>query len=105
MDSADSHEARPLVTAEPLVVGAVLVGIGSMLFVTGLAINTAALTAAALRWITEADVATAPTDFARQQWSRATAVSAAWAQIVRDRAAASPRAPSSGGRARSSARP
>jgi hypothetical protein len=87
MDSAESLEARPLVTAEPLVAGAVLIGIGSMLFVTGLAINTAAMAAAALRWMSGADVAAAPTEFARQQWTRAMAVTAAGARALRERTA------------------
>ena len=87
MGTAQSPKSRPLATAESVAAGAMLFGIGSMLCVTGLAISTAALAAGALRWIGEADVAAPPTEFARQQWTRAVAVSAAGAQMVRDRVA------------------
>jgi hypothetical protein len=87
MGTAESPESGPPVTAESVVAGAILFGIGSMLCVTGLAISAAALAAGALRWISEADVAAAPTEFTRQQWTRAVAVSAAGAQMVRDRVA------------------
>jgi hypothetical protein len=87
MGTVESRESGPLVTAESVVAGAMLFGIGSMLCVTGLAISTAALAAGAFRWISEADVAAAPTEFARQQWTRAVTVSAAGARMVRDRVA------------------
>ena len=69
----------------PLLAGAVLIGIGSLLGLAGLAIAGAALTAAARRYVNGMEVP--PSELARQQLAKARAAASAGASAWRDGAA------------------
>jgi len=69
----------------PLLAGAVLIGIGSLLGLAGLAIAGAALTAAARRYVNTMEVP--PSELARQQLAKARAAATAGASAWRNGAA------------------
>jgi hypothetical protein len=69
----------------PLLAGAVLIGIGSLLGLAGLAIAGATLTAAARRYVNSMEVP--PSQLARQQLAKARAAASAGAGAWRDGAA------------------
>ena len=69
----------------PLLAGAVLIGVGSLLGLAGLAIAGAALTAAARRYVDSMEVP--PSELARQQLAKARAAASAGASAWRDGAA------------------
>jgi hypothetical protein len=69
----------------PLLAGAVLIGIGSLLGLAGLAIAGATLTAAARRYVDSMEVP--PSQVARQQLAKARAAASAGASAWRDGAA------------------
>jgi len=66
----------------PLLVGAVMIGIGSLLGLAGLAIAGAALTAATRRYVNRMEVP--PGQLARQQLAKARAAASAGASAWRD---------------------
>lgn len=66
----------------PLLAGAVLIGVGSLLGLAGLAIAGAALTAAARRYVNSMEVP--PSQLARQQLAKARAAATAGASAWRD---------------------
>ena len=66
----------------PLLVGAVMIGIGSLLGLAGLAIAGAALTAATRRYVNSMEVP--PGQLARQQLAKARAAASAGASAWRD---------------------
>jgi hypothetical protein len=72
----------------PLLAGAVLIGIGSLLGLAGLAIAGATLTAAARRYVDSMEVP--PSQLARQQLAKARAAASAGASAWRDDGAAQP---------------
>jgi hypothetical protein len=69
----------------PLLAGAVLIGIGSLLGLAGLAIAGAALGAAARRYVNNMEVP--PSELARQNLAKARAAASAGASAWRDGAA------------------
>jgi hypothetical protein len=69
----------------PLLAGGVLIGIGSLLGLAGLAIAGATLTAAARRYVNSMEVP--PSQLARQQVAKARAAASAGASAWRDGAA------------------
>jgi hypothetical protein len=69
----------------PLLAGAVPIGIGSLLGLTGLAIAGATLTAAARRYVNSMEVP--PSELARQQLAKARAAASAGASAWRNGAA------------------
>ena len=69
----------------PLLAGAVLIGIGSLLGLAGLAIAGAALTAAARRYVNTMEVP--PSELARQNLAKARAAATAGASAWRNGAA------------------
>ena len=66
----------------PLLAGAVLIGVGSLLGLAGLAIAGAALTAATRRYVNSMEVP--PGQLARQQLAKARAAASAGASAWRD---------------------
>jgi hypothetical protein len=84
---ADEEEPRPgfALQTGPLLAGAVLIGIGSLLGLAGLAIAGATLTAAARRYVNNMEVP--PSELARQQLAKARAAASAGASAWRNGAA------------------
>ena len=77
----------PALNTGPLLAGAVLIGIGSLLGLAGLAIAGAALGAAARRYVNTMEVP--PSELARQNLAKARAAASAGASAWRNGAAES----------------
>jgi hypothetical protein len=84
---ADEEEPTPgfALQTGPLLAGAVLIGVGSLLGLAGLAIAGATLTAAARRYVNSMEVP--PSELARQQLAKARAAASAGASAWRNGAA------------------
>jgi hypothetical protein len=84
---ADQEELRPglALNTGPLLAGAVLIGIGSLLGLAGLAIAGAALGAAARRYVNSMEVP--PGELAKQNLAKARAAASAGASARRNGAA------------------
>jgi len=84
---ADQEELRPglALNTGPLLAGAVLIGIGSLLGLAGLAIAGAALGAAARRYVNNMEVP--PSELAKQNLAKARAAASAGASAWRNGAA------------------
>lgn len=72
----------PQMDPGPLIAGTVLIGIGSVISLTGVAVTAAALAAVARRWVSEMEVP--PRELLRQQIAKAKAATAAGASAWRD---------------------
>jgi hypothetical protein len=81
---ADEEEPTPgfALQTGPLLAGAVLIGVGSLLGLAGLAIAGATLTAAARRYANSMEVP--PSELARQQLAKARAAASAGASAWRN---------------------
>lgn len=85
MTNPERAPAAFQVNTGPLLAGAVLVGIGSLLGLAGLAISGATMAAAARRWVNSMEVP--PSQLAKQQLAKARAATAAGASAWRNGAA------------------
>jgi hypothetical protein len=85
MTNQERAAAAFQVNTGPLLAGAVLVGIGTMLALAGLAISGATLGSAARRYVNSMEVP--PSQLAKQQLAKARAATAAGASAWRDGAA------------------
>jgi hypothetical protein len=65
----------PQIETGPLIIGGVLVGVGAMLVMAGIAVGGAHVFAATRRWVNEME--TPPSELARQKWAQAKAAAAA----------------------------
>lgn len=72
----------PQMDSGPLIAGTVLIGIGSVISLTGVAVTAAALAVAARRWVNEMEIP--PRELLRQQMARAKAATAAGASAWRN---------------------
>ena len=61
----------PQIETGPLIIGGVLVGVGAMLVMAGIAVGGAHVFAATRRWVNEME--TPPSELARQKWAQAKA--------------------------------
>jgi hypothetical protein len=70
------------VSGRPLIIGAVLVAIGAVISLAGMAIGGSVLAFATKRWVDQME--TPPADLARQQWARAKAATQAGTSAWQD---------------------
>jgi len=75
MTEMEERSNMPQIQSGPLIIGGVLVGVGAMLVVAGLAVGSAHVFAATRRWINEME--TPPSELARQKWAQAKAAASA----------------------------
>jgi hypothetical protein len=71
----EARSNMPEIQTGPLIIGGVLVGVGAMLVMAGIAVGSAHVLAATRRWINEME--TPPSEIARQKWAQAKAAAAA----------------------------
>ena len=80
MSNGENHRNGPQFRTAPLITSAALVGGGTLIALTGLAIGGGHLVSATRQWISEMDVP--PSELARLKWTQAreamTAGTAAW---------------------------
>lgn len=77
MAEGQNRRPRSQVNTGPLMAGFVLIGIGSVITLAGVAVSGVALAAAAQRWVNDMDVP--PRELLRQQMAKAKAATAAGA--------------------------
>ena len=75
MTEMEERSNMPQIQTGPLIIGGVLVGVGAMLVMAGIAVGSAHVLAATRRWINEME--TPPSEIARQKWAQARAAAAA----------------------------
>jgi hypothetical protein len=80
MSNGENRRSGPQFQTAPLITSAVLVGGGTLIALTGLAIGSGHLVSATRQWISEMDVP--PSELARLKWAQARAAmsagTAAW---------------------------
>jgi hypothetical protein len=77
MTETEERSNMPQIQSGPLIIGGVLVGIGAMLVMAGIAVGGAHVFAATRRWVNEME--TPPSEIARQKWAQAKAAATAGA--------------------------
>ena len=82
MTETPNRRSLPELQSGPLIVGGVLVGVGAMIAMAGLAIGGAHLFSATRQWVREMEVP--PSERARQQWTRLKAAAAAGGSAWQD---------------------
>ena len=91
MTETEASSNMPQIRSGPLIIGGILVGVGSMLVIAGIAVGGAHVFSATRRWVNEMEVP--PSELARQKWAQAKAAaaagSAAWQNGVSARQTAS----------------
>lgn len=75
MTEMEERSNIPQIQSGPLIIGGLLVGVGAMLVMAGIAVGSAHVLAATRRWINELE--TPPSELARQKWAQAKAAAAA----------------------------
>jgi hypothetical protein len=75
MTEMEERGNMPQIQSGPLIIGGVLVGVGTMLVIAGIAVGSSHVFAATRRWINEME--TPPSELARQKWAQARAAAAA----------------------------
>jgi hypothetical protein len=75
MTEMEERSNMPQIQTGPLIIGGVLVGVGAMLVMAGIAVGSAHVLAATRRWVNEME--TPPSELARQKWAQAKAAAAA----------------------------
>ena len=75
MTEMEERGNMPQIQSGPLIIGGVLVGVGAMLVMAGIAVGSAHVLAATRRWINEME--TPPSELARQKWAQAKAAASA----------------------------
>ena len=75
MAETEERISMPQIQSGPLIVGGVLVGIGAMFVMAGIAVGSTHVLAATRRWVNEME--TPPSELARQKWAQARAAAAA----------------------------
>jgi hypothetical protein len=82
--TASPNQARtwPAVESGPLIAGGILIGLGSVLALAGLAIAGTHIAVATRRWVNDMDVP--PSQLARLRWEQARDAAAAGANSWRD---------------------
>jgi len=77
MSNGENGTSGPQFRSGPLIVSAVLVGAGTLIVLTGLAVGGAYIASATRQWVKEME--TPPSELARQKWAQARAAAAAGA--------------------------
>ena len=80
--SSDQGGAWPQLESGPLIAGGILIGIGGVIAVTGLAIAGAHVAAATRSWIRELEIP--PGELARLKWEQAKTAAASGASTWRE---------------------
>jgi hypothetical protein len=80
--SSDKSGAWPQLESGPLIAGGILIGIGGVIALTGLAIAGAHVTTATRAWIRELEVP--PSELARLKWEQARTAAASGAATWRE---------------------
>ena len=92
MSNGENRTNGPQFRTAPLITSAVLVGVGTLIALTGLAVGGGHLLSVTRQWINEMEVP--PSELARLKWTQARAAMAAGAAAWQDGTQASPRQPS-----------
>ena len=77
MSNGDNGKGGPQFKSGPLIVSAVLVGAGTLIALTGLAVGGGYIASATRQWVREME--TPPSELARQKWAQARAAVSAGA--------------------------
>jgi hypothetical protein len=86
MTDQDESSAAFEMNTGALLTGAVMIGIGSLIGLVGLALSAAAVAAAARRYVDSMEVP--PSELAKKHWARARAATVAGASVWRNGAGA-----------------
>jgi hypothetical protein len=78
MSDGENRSSGPQFQAAPLIISAVMVGGGTMIVLSGLAVGGGHLLSTTRRWINEMEVP--PSELARMKWTQARAAMSAGAQ-------------------------
>lgn len=78
MNNTDERSARPQFQPGPLLTGAVLIGLGALLAMVGVAVGGSHLLSAMRRWV--ADMEVPPSELAKMKLAQARAAATAGAQ-------------------------
>jgi hypothetical protein len=82
MADSDIAQAPPRLNSKLLLCGVLLMGIGGVIGLTGLAIGSSAVLAAGRRWVQQMEVP--PSELAKIKWAQAKAATAAGVGAWRD---------------------
>ena len=77
MSNGENGKSGPQIRSGPLIVSAVLVGAGTLIALTGLAVGGGYVASLTRQWVREMEVP--PNEIARQKWAQARAAVAAGA--------------------------